>query len=50
MEIRGKGTDQISRIDLAKGKTALGRDKKSPYQLTLSAKEIGKGITRLACW
>jgi predicted acyl esterase len=43
VQIRGKGTDQISRIDLAKGKKALGRDKKAPYQLTLSARGIRKG-------
>jgi hypothetical protein len=43
VQIRGKGSDQIARIDLAKGKTGLGRDKKPPYRLTLTARKIRKG-------
>jgi X-Pro dipeptidyl-peptidase C-terminal non-catalytic domain len=43
VQIRGSGLAQVARIDLAKGKTSLGRDKKQPYQLTLSAKKIRKG-------
>jgi predicted acyl esterase len=43
VQVRGKGLANVARIDLAKGTKKLGRDKRQPFQMTLSARKLRKG-------
>jgi hypothetical protein len=43
LQVRGRGLDQLARVDVTKGKKRLTRDKRTPFQMKLTVRKLKKG-------